>query len=318
MNPTDYLHMVRKALQEHPTFNHIETEKLEILPPHNNFVVSDREKWHIKVSRPENKGIASSLLKIEHNFLQKFPELSELNIQGIIKLPEPYNIATIWEYATIESFTEETFGDRAIQFLAAKLQEMNTKRFDSMEIFTFKNDYFRLVEEKVIKRIDYALSTNPNLYNKTDLRDLEEMVKRMTRKNIQIDKETLVLNHGDAHFDNYVKISGKPSLIDLESIAYGPKEWDMAIVHSVLTRELRKPELWKTFEAQYPNNSINYELLYAFEIFKTISSTSWLLLHPDKNLEFTGRMKELETLLTQGHLPEFYETTRYFLKPALI
>lgn len=304
----DTLQIVISALKKHPKYSHLNMGDFVELPRFNNLIVSDQKSWHIKIAPPASHDVSSTLLGNEYQLLKQNPELSKLAPVDIITLPQPYTCMTVWEYALVENFTHRTFNLTAVQNLAQSLQAINNKTWGEVNPISFEN---RL--NKIINRISYATQTNPTLYPSANLETLKLLANQWL--SIPTPTKNLVLNHGDAHFNNYMLINGEPSLIDFESITYAPKEWDMATVSMNLRREFGREDLWEAFINEY--NTVDMETLTQLEKIKTISEASWLLLHPKRSQEFNKRMEELTFSLKTGCLPDKYVNPIYHFPSKL-
>lgn len=85
-----------------------------------------------------------------------------------------------------------------------------------------------------------------------------------------------VVVHGDAHPGNCVLWNGRPSLIDLDDLALGPRELDLAPMVTALRRFDRKSNAAGTIVSSYGKGLIDESALEWFCELREVTMNSWL------------------------------------------
>ena len=104
---------------------------------------------------------------------------------------------------------------------------------------------------------------------------LDAAVERVASlsKKLAISERDEVLLHGDALIGKALQSAGELFLIDLDSIGYGAREWDLAPTKVTVDRFGRPAEDWREFVAGYGDADVSNERIEAAGVVKQLSMT---------------------------------------------
>ncbi len=129
------------------------------------------------------------------------------------------------------------------------------------------------VTPRIVKRLEAAGDSERfRGYTKFLLEELARITERFDA--VQPGRQVLI--HGDAHLGNLVLLDGELRLIDLDDIAFGPREADFAPLMITIRRFGRDPEEFMNARRAY-GHQLDEQLLDAYASLRQITMTSWLL-----------------------------------------
>ncbi|MEM9892957.1 MAG: phosphotransferase [Actinomycetota bacterium] len=128
---------------------------------------------------------------------------------------------------------------------------------------------------------------------------VDEVSQRLSTLEAQIPDWTAdKVVHGDPHTGNLVKIDGQHLLIDLDDIATGSPEIDLAVLRTAYTRFDVIPGSWDQFLAAYGRPATR-DTIDWFARVRQVSMVAWLFtlwdLRPESQQEAIHRVSTLDT-----------------------
>lgn len=135
---------------------------------------------------------------------------------------------------------------------------------------------FQLPREEILARVA------PRVERSAPATDREFLLRRLDEIRAELEKLEFVrpacVTHGDAHVQNLLIDNGQPTLIDLERVAIGQPEWDLAMTATeYVTAKWWTPEQYEGFSDAYGFNIMSWDGFDILRRVHEIKMTTWLM-----------------------------------------
>ncbi len=288
----------------------IEHDEINWVADNNNIAFSDNKNVFCKVTRPSlGSKSMNKELKFSSTYADSGVSIAPLH-DSLLSLPNLHggvSFMSVWRYHDLISFEPETITAVEGKILGMKLLQIHS--------LPLEPDVVNVMNPKNFSTsIDYRISFASKYRSVDDeaIRKLDALRKKFIVGLDLGDPKKFVVNHGDCHVGNFVKLSSSEDYtwVDFEAVGYAPAEFDLAKLSNHLLRVGKNDAAWEAaLKILDPNNALDYELFERFRIVRLISGASFALLHSNEWDVFQRRIRQLTPLLEGEELPKYLERT---------